>query len=167
MKQILLFLTLPLFSLLISSCDKNNDEIDDWSEWHQPNDNHLIVGGWTLDSMEIIECEADNQAAVDLIYEQYKPQIGLVLGFSEAGYYTESGSFHEIASKYRLVNNQLYFSKSNMVRITLGENTFSFESDYTSGFQWFLDKPFMSAHKDATISKVIIKEVYKKVIHED
>ena len=141
--------------------------MDEWDEWHNPNDNHLITGTWTLDNMEMVVCESDNQTAVDLIYEQYKPQIGLVLGFTESGYYTESGSFHEIASKYRLVKDQLYFSKDNMVKITFEKNTFTFESDYTSGFQWFLDKPFMSAHKDASINKVIIKEVYKKTIHND
>lgn len=168
MKKSLIFLTLSLFSLLIYSCDKNNDDIDDWSEWHHPNDNHLIAGSWTLDTLEMIVCETDNQTVADLIYEQYKPQIGVVLGFSESGYYTESGSFHEIASKYRLVNNQLYFSKDRMFKITFDENTFSFESDYTSGFKWFLERPpFISEYKDATINKVIIKEVYKKFTHED
>ncbi|MDR2918792.1 MAG: hypothetical protein LBV72_05455 [Tannerella sp.] len=165
MKRILLLFT--VLPLLICSCDKNNDDMDEWPEWHQTNDNHLIVGAWTLDSMEIVACESDNQTAVGLIYDQYKPQIGVVLGFSESGYYTESGSFHEIASKYMLENNQLYFSKDNMAKITFNENTFYFESDYTSGFQWFLEQPFMAAHKGASINKVIIKEVYKKVIHGD
>ena len=164
MKKSLFILT--VFSLLISACSKN-DDIDDWGEWHNLNDNHLIAGSWTLDTMEITTCESGNQTAIDLIYDQYKPQIGLVLGFSESGYYTESGSFHEIASKYRLVNNQLFFSKDNMVKITFTENTFSYESDYTSGFKWFLEQPFMSAYKDASINKVIIKEVYKKFTYEN
>lgn len=165
MKQILSFLT--VFSLLLYSCDKNSDDVDDWSEWHSTNNNHLIAGGWTLDSLVITECDSDNQTAVDLIYDQYKPQVGIVLDFSKSGYYTESGSFHEIASKYRLVNNLLYFSKNNMVKVTFDENTFAYESDYTSGFQWFLGQPFMSAHKDASINKVIIKEIYKKIIHKN
>jgi hypothetical protein len=167
MERIFLLLTLPLFSLLISSCDKNNDETDDWIEWNQPNENHRIVGGWRLEVMEIIACESDNRTAVDMIYNQYKSRMGNILAFGESGYYTTSGSFHEIAGKYRLVDNQLYFSKDMMVRITLDENSFSYESDYTDGFQWYLNTPFMSAYKDASIHKIVIKEVYKKIIHGD
>jgi hypothetical protein len=53
--------------------------------------------------------------------------------FSESGYYIESNSFHEIASKYRLVNDRLYFSKEYMVKITFDEDIFYFERNYTSG----------------------------------
>jgi hypothetical protein len=50
---------------LLCSCDKN-DKTDDWNE---PNDNHLIAGGWILDRMEMLVCETDNREAADLIYD--------------------------------------------------------------------------------------------------
>lgn len=166
MKKILIFSLLVVFSLLICSCDKS-DDTDNWQEWHDPNDNQLIAGGWVLEEMEIVELETNNKAAVNLICEQYKPKIGTALSFFETGYYCDSGTFCEIVSKYRLVDNQLYFSKDYVVKITFDENSFSFESDYTSGFQWFLNQPFMSEYKDTSIAKVVMKEVYKKIIHDE
>jgi hypothetical protein len=163
MKKLFLFLT--VFSLLVCSCDKDEDI---WIEWSGPNNNHLIAGAWTLKSLEIVECETDNQNAVDLIFGQYKSKIGGNIGFVESGYYTESGTFHEHASKYRLVGDQLWFSKERFVKIVFEDNTFYYESDYTSGFQWFLSEAsFMSEYKDSSITKVIIKEVYEKINYEE
>lgn len=162
-----LFYILIAFSLFATSCSNNDEEVD--TTFTGPNDNHLIAGGWVRTGLQIKEVVTDNQEAVDAVFDQYKSGlIGEQLGFSLTGTYTSSGSFHEIASKYKLKDGVLILSKDNMVKITFEDDTFFLESNFTSGFQWHIkEAAYLSEYKNASITKVIIVEKFERVYRFD